>query len=719
MKRNLLNMVWLRVMMIVAVMITTFAGTTWAQQQDVVYKSINFASCTRSGYVTENTNTWMATNSDFKVILTNFCNSSNGSSYLNYIACGRAVYSSVASITTAAAIDKPITKVAVTISQISNTSRINSITLQTSEDYVTWTNAGTIEKSQGEKIVELTTPTANLFYRIVVNTSFSLGGWSDNYVRITKVEYYREPDDPNAVKTPVISNAPNNGYEPMFDPSTTVTISCATTGATILYSKDGGTTWIDYNDTPFTLTESTTIKAKATKDNMNESQIASKSFSLASQVKDVTWDLEKSTHSSSNNNGVTWSTDFAVMTLAKGGSTANANDHLGQSGGTYFYNGQMLKIVPIDGYTIVSVDIIVSGNATDLKSDAWSNATTSASGTTLTVTPEDGTMPVSVVCTAGNSVNLLNEVTENYRTIKDVTVHYAPTSLPYIAVANNVLEVTSAETSGTIELVYNKVTPSEVAVNAYDANGTVTWITPSINNTTGKLEYTIAANTTTAERTAEIWVHCEKAEVTVTVTQAAAIPVTIAWIGYSSLYYSDKNLIVPTDVEAYTYKEGDIRMVISHTYNEGDVIPAGTAVILKGEPDDYAFAESNESGFVDGENKLQGSDDKAWTEPGTDDYYYYVLSIKKNSNDASTVGFYWNNSTGGKFENAAHKAYLALPKTSSVKSYYLFSEEDDPTGIEDVNVNLNDNESIYNVAGQRLNKMQKGINIINGKKILK
>jgi hypothetical protein len=28
-------------------------------------------------------------------------------------------------------------------------------------------------------------------------------------------------------------------------------------------------------------------------------------------------------------------------------------------------------------------------------------------------------------------------------------------------------------------------------------------------------------------------------------------------------------------------------------------------------------------------------------------------------------------------------------------------------------------QSIYNLAGQRLNKMQKGINIVNGKKILK
>ena len=42
----------------------------------------------------------------------------------------------------------------------------------------------------------------------------------------------------------------------------------------------------------------------------------------------------------------------------------------------------------------------------------------------------------------------------------------------------------------------------------------------------------------------------------------------------------------------------------------------------------------------------------------------------------------------------------------------------DPTGIAKVNTNLNHNDNIYNLAGQRLSKPQKGINIINGRKVL-
>ena len=51
-----------------------------------------------------------------------------------------------------------------------------------------------------------------------------------------------------------------------------------------------------------------------------------------------------------------------------------------------------------------------------------------------------------------------------------------------------------------------------------------------------------------------------------------------------------------------------------------------------------------------------------------------------------------------------------------MKAFYF--ESGDATGISDVNVNLNEDNAIYNIAGQRLQKMQKGINIVNGKKVL-
>ena len=57
--------------------------------------------------------------------------------------------------------------------------------------------------------------------------------------------------------------------------------------------------------------------------------------------------------------------------------------------------------------------------------------------------------------------------------------------------------------------------------------------------------------------------------------------------------------------------------------------------------------------------------------------------------------------------------------TSSVK-VFTFIFEDDATGIRTVEtVSAEEAAQIFNLAGQKLSKMQKGINIVNGKKVLK
>ena len=71
----------------------------------------------------------------------------------------------------------------------------------------------------------------------------------------------------------------------------------------------------------------------------------------------------------------------------------------------------------------------------------------------------------------------------------------------------------------------------------------------------------------------------------------------------------------------------------------------------------------------------------------------------------------------------AFRAYfqINLGEAGGVKSLVMnFGEDDDATGIKTIdNGQQTTDGAIYNLAGQRLNKMQKGINIINGKKVLK
>ena len=68
----------------------------------------------------------------------------------------------------------------------------------------------------------------------------------------------------------------------------------------------------------------------------------------------------------------------------------------------------------------------------------------------------------------------------------------------------------------------------------------------------------------------------------------------------------------------------------------------------------------------------------------------------------------------------SQRAYFKIEgdEGGSVKQMVLDLGEDGATGIETIDI-ATEGGLIYNVAGQRLNKMQKGINIVNGKKILK
>ena len=91
----------------------------------------------------------------------------------------------------------------------------------------------------------------------------------------------------------------------------------------------------------------------------------------------------------------------------------------------------------------------------------------------------------------------------------------------------------------------------------------------------------------------------------------------------------------------------------------------------------------------------------------------------------TTGDFYINTSSQLKKLTAASatlkgfRAYFTVDGSSNVKAL-SFDFDDDATSIEMVNdqSSMVNDQPIYNLAGQRLGKMQKGINIVNGKKIL-
>lgn len=116
---------------------------------------------------------------------------------------------------------------------------------------------------------------------------------------------------------------------------------------------------------------------------------------------------------------------------------------------------------------------------------------------------------------------------------------------------------------------------------------------------------------------------------------------------------------------------------------------------------------------------MSGTDEATAITPDAD-YYFYGLSLN-SSNDINSVGFYWMAADGAAFTNGAHKAYLKIPKSEFTGMLAIkgFAFNGTTTGVESVESSNHAPQPIYDLTGRRVRKAEKGIYIINGKKVIK
>ena len=192
------------------------------------------------------------------------------------------------------------------------------------------------------------------------------------------------------------------------------------------------------------------------------------------------------------------------------------------------------------------------------------------------------------------------------------------------------------------------------------------------------------------------------------------VPVSIVDGEYATFYYGGFNLKVPAGVTATTYSYANNALTTSKTYNEGDVIPAKTPVVLKANEGDYFFAGTTETGERPTATNLHGSDVETWTNvEGMGKYY--MLSLNAQSDPAS-IGFYWGADGGGAFTSKAHKAYLALPASANVKG---FAFNDVTNGITAKTTTEQANAPVYSLTGLRMSgPLPAGVYVRNGKKFI-
>ena len=203
------------------------------------------------------------------------------------------------------------------------------------------------------------------------------------------------------------------------------------------------------------------------------------------------------------------------------------------------------------------------------------------------------------------------------------------------------------------------------------------------------------------------WVYTEKVKGNVGLGNIKVVDwvdeVTVGEAGYAT-YVAKHNESFPEGVEAYKAAVNGQYVTLTAV----TAVPKGTPVVLKGEgtftliptvADNLSDVTGNELKASDGTVEGNGS--------------IYVLAQPAGEN----VGFY---AVEKGTKVAEGKAYLEVVSTTGVKAFYF--EGDDATSLNE-ELRMKNEEStvneIYNLAGQRISKMQKGINIVGGKKVLR
>lgn len=180
-------------------------------------------------------------------------------------------------------------------------------------------------------------------------------------------------------------------------------------------------------------------------------------------------------------------------------------------------------------------------------------------------------------------------------------------------------------------------------------------------------------------------------------------------------FYTDKNYVLPQGLTAFGYTsiDGNNTLTKSVEYVAGDIVPANTAVVVKGAKGSYNYYNTEETATKTIEkNLLKGVTTDTRIEAASGVKRYILTRA-----DDGILAFYRTNS--GTINVKANRAYLEVPTAMAVAS---FSLEGTATGINNV-VTTAAKQGIYTISGVRLNatttkELPTGIYIVDGKKVI-
>ncbi len=197
------------------------------------------------------------------------------------------------------------------------------------------------------------------------------------------------------------------------------------------------------------------------------------------------------------------------------------------------------------------------------------------------------------------------------------------------------------------------------------------------------------------------------------ITEVTTLPVSVSVAEYATLY-APVALTIADGVTAYTATIAEDGKTLNLNKVEG-TIPAKTGVILEAAANTYNFAVAADVDAI-ADNALVGSFAKSAKNA---EAKVYTLQMP-NKEDKESVGFYLfkgQDAEGKTTYINGFRAWIEVAEGEEAPAMFSFGRGQGTTSIENALINT-ENAVIYDLAGRRVEKMEKGIYIVNGRKVV-
>ena len=690
-------------------------GGNYCIAQETAYKTLSFPDDNKNNnHAGAYTETWTAKIGDFSWKITNF-NNNNWNNNWTYIKAGSKKVASVATIDNTTPFDKAIGKIVVGIENDVEARFVNSICLQVASD-VNFSNViETVKLTYYKKtdfVFNVSAPQANLYYRL----KFDLKQGSRNgFVQVNKVEYYE--DASNKTATSLSFAAPS--YTISKDQTFTKLPTLKAGDQTL---SDKTITWSSDNDKVATVDAATgTVTGVA----------AGKANITAKFAGDEVYKTSTASYEIIVKGAPSLSFPETSYTVEMGDVFSTPKLEGLPEGVTPAYTSSNTEVATIDAATgevkIVGVGtttITVTSPETGIYEGAMTSYELNVKAPIYKVefdfTTNDWNLPekakteeASYTNAAGYTITFGKSISYGHKIIVSGTSRNlifgkkgATLSLPAFPFAVSKIEVFG--NNGASEKTKQNFFVGGEAVSTETTNAKIDHIYEI------KEGYQAAGNIYTLKVTNANNTQINKI-VVYAKDETVAGAINIATEEGFGTFYTDKNYVLPQGLTAFGYTsiDGNNTLTKSVEYVAGDIVPANTAVVVKGAKGSYNYYNTEEAATKTIENNLLKGVTTDTRIEATSGVKRYILTRA----DDGILAFYRTNT--GNINVKANRAYLEVPTAMAVAS---FSLEGSATGINNV-VTTAAKQGIYTIFGVRLNatttkELPAGIYIVDGKKVI-